>query len=150
LKYWCHPTLSPAPAPALTPALKKEQEQEQEKEERTACRGFSTGCNGEAPAAAGIACALQVSPMSQSTASIVPQLQELIGRFGLELAVVEVGKDRGLLPINSFSLEFTELCAAGEVHASLRVAATALRGWIDRLFDTTALFDEPTIALLSR
>jgi two-component system chemotaxis sensor kinase CheA len=88
--------------------------------------------------------------MSTSLATLAPQLQELLGRFGLELAVVEAGKDRGLLPINSFSMEITDLCAPATAPEALREAAAVLRSWIDRIFDTTALFDEPTIALLSR
>ncbi|MCE9609342.1 MAG: chemotaxis protein CheA [Chthoniobacter sp.] len=88
--------------------------------------------------------------MPNSNVQIAPQFRELLGRFCLELAVVEAGKDHGLLPINSFVIEITDLCASAAVPEPLRVATTALRGWIDHLFDTTAVFDEATIALLSR
>jgi len=43
-------------------------------------------------------------------------LQELLGRFGLELAVVEAGKDRGLLPIQALAHELESLLDAARQH----------------------------------
>lgn len=43
-------------------------------------------------------------------------MQELLGRFGLELAVVEAGKDRGLLPIQALAHELESLLDAARQH----------------------------------
>lgn len=88
--------------------------------------------------------------MEIPAATIAPKLQELMGRFGLELSVVEAGKDTGLLPINSFAIELCDLCAPPAVPEPLRQAATTVRSWIDRILDTTGVFDDPAIDQLSR
>src|SRR4051812_29210321 len=88
--------------------------------------------------------------MEKFAATIPLSLRGILNRFGLELAVVESGKDNGLLPINSFAIELFDLCATPELPEALRLAAAAVRRWIDRILDTTAVFDDTTIEQLSR
>jgi hypothetical protein len=40
-----------------------------------------------------------VVPVNDFSATILPRLQQLLGSFGIDLAVVEAGKDIDLLPI---------------------------------------------------
>ena len=47
--------------------------------------------------------------MEISTATIAPRLGALASSFALELAVLEVGQDRGLLPLNSSAVELAAL-----------------------------------------
>ncbi|HAM70735.1 MAG TPA: hypothetical protein DCM86_03740, partial [Verrucomicrobiales bacterium] len=74
--------------------------------------------------------------------------KDLVGKISLELVYAEPGKDAGLLPINSLLCQIEDLpLAAGG--APLVVEAVKLaRGWIDRVFDTTATFDPVTLRLL--
>lgn len=55
-------------------------------------------------------------PYPPHSLRLTPQLQELLGRFGLELAVVEAGKDRGLLPIQALAHELESLLDAARQH----------------------------------
>jgi chemotaxis protein histidine kinase CheA len=55
-------------------------------------------------------------PYPPHSLRLSPQLQELLGRFGLELAVVEAGKDRGLLPIQALAHELESLLDAARQH----------------------------------
>lgn len=78
----------------------------------------------------------------------VAALADLTRRFALELAFVEAGKDTGLLPLNSFLMQFEEALPASSAPATLVAAVAAARHWLDHVFDTTALFDATIIARL--
>lgn len=82
--------------------------------------------------------------MNAEQKSLFKQLSE---KISLELVFAEVGKDAGLLPINSLLCQIEELplASAGEVWVD---AIKLARKWIDRVFDTTATFDELTLRLL--
>ena len=67
----------------------------------------------------------------------------------MELVFAEAGKDAGLLPINSLLSQIEELPLAAEGPNPVVEAVKTCRRWIDRLFDTTATFDSPTLRLLS-
>lgn len=82
--------------------------------------------------------------MNAEQKSLFKQLSE---KISLELVFAEAGKDAGLLPINSLLCQIEELplASAGEVWVD---AIKLARKWIDRVFDTTATFDELTLRLL--
>lgn len=71
--------------------------------------------------------------------------KQVAEKISLELVYAEPGKDSGLLPINSLLSEIEGLpleaggpnvIAAGVKHA---------RQWVDRIFDATATWDQPTL-----
>jgi two-component system chemotaxis sensor kinase CheA len=73
--------------------------------------------------------------------------KQLSEKISMELVFAEVGKDSGLLPINSLlgQIEELPLAAGGQVWVD---AVKFARKWIDQVFDTTATFDESTLRLL--
>ena len=82
--------------------------------------------------------------MNADQKSMFKQLSE---KISMELVFAEVGKDSGLLPINSLLSQIEELplASAGQMWAD---AVKFARKWIDQVFDTTATFDESTLRLL--
>lgn len=76
-------------------------------------------------------------------------LRDLVMKLALELSIVEPGKDIGLLPINCFLLEIEERLQPAEAPAHIAQAVQQARRWVDSLFDTSAVFDVPTIAALA-
>lgn len=85
--------------------------------------------------------------MAKAPKKLLSAFDTLLPRIGLELSIIEPGSDSGLLPLNSFVLELADLVANTAVPAPFRDAAAIARVWIDRVFDTTGTFDEPTIAI---
>ena len=75
-------------------------------------------------------------------------LADLLAKLALELNFVEPGKDAGLLPINSFVAEIEDALRGQPAPTEISQAVRLARQWIDKLFDTTATFDAPTIARL--
>ena len=73
---------------------------------------------------------------------------EVLTKLALELNFVEPGKDAGLLPINSFIAEMEGFLQGQSAPVEIAQALRQARQWIDKLFDTTAVFDPVTIALL--
>ncbi len=73
-------------------------------------------------------------------------LAALVTNLALELNFAEPGKDIGLLPINNFLMQMAELRG---LPTELAPAIKAARGWIDRVFDTTGLFDDATLSHLA-
>lgn len=86
--------------------------------------------------------------MAESNSTAAARLVELLAKLALELNFVESGKDSGLLPINSFICEAQDLLHDATAPVAIVQAAQHARQWIDRLFDTTAIFDAATIARL--
>lgn len=74
-----------------------------------------------------------------------PRIAGLAQQIELELAFAEVGKDTGLLPINSFICEMEEAAKAPSLNSAIREAVGFGRRWMDRVFDTTAQFDQITL-----
>ena len=74
--------------------------------------------------------------------------KQLAEKISLELVFAEVGKDSGLLPINSLlgQIEDMPLAAAGA--NALASAVQLARKWIDQVFDASATFDAVTLRLL--
>ena len=74
--------------------------------------------------------------------------KQLSEKISLELVFAEVGKDSGLLPINSLlgQIEDMPLAAAGA--NAVASAVQLARKWIDQVFDASATFDAVTLRLL--
>ena len=74
--------------------------------------------------------------------------KQLAEKISLELVFAEVGKDSGLLPINSLlgQIEDMPLAAAGA--NAVASAVQLARKWIDQVFDASATFDAVTLRLL--
>ena len=87
--------------------------------------------------------------MANSNSSPTSVVADVINAFSLELAFAEPGKDTGLLPINNFLLQVEEFFQKNptppEIANALKLARTA----VDKVFDTTAKFDAPTLEFLS-
>lgn len=81
--------------------------------------------------------------------SRIPALTELLGKIAAELAMVEAGKDAGLLALFSFSMDFSKIGGQPKIPDAIASAAQLPRRWLDQILDTTALFDEPTITRLT-
>jgi len=88
--------------------------------------------------------------MAKASKKLFTAFDELLPKIGLELTIIEPGSDAGLLPVNSLLMAFADLAAGTAVPAAFRDAAKLASACIDRLFDTTAQFDEATIATLFR
>ena len=86
--------------------------------------------------------------MPESPKAPAELLAASLAKLALELNFVEPGKDAGLLPINSFVSEIEGVLRGQAAPAEIAQAARHARQWIDKLFDTTAAFDAPTIARL--
>lgn len=78
--------------------------------------------------------------------TITTGLTDLLGNLALELALAEPGKDTALLPVNCFIIQLAEQVAPLHVPAPFREATAVARQWLEVMFDTTAVFDGPTIA----
>lgn len=86
--------------------------------------------------------------MPESPKAPAELLAAPLTKLALELNFIEPGKDAGLLPINSFVSEIEGVLRGQSAPAEIAQAARHARQWIDKLFDTTAAFDAPTIAQL--
>lgn len=88
--------------------------------------------------------------MAESKSNPAETIGSLIHKLALELSFVEPGKDNGLLPINCFLAEVEDLVRSQSVPSEIAAATLQARQWIDRLFETTAQFDAPTIQNFSK
>lgn len=86
--------------------------------------------------------------MSADYKGNLSQLIQLTGKIAMELVYVEAGKDVGLLPINCLLDQMEELCAATPPPPLLKQAVELGRKWVDGIFETTGLFDPPSIQRL--
>ena len=80
-----------------------------------------------------------------SKISPVEMIEELVTKLSLELSFVEPGTDSGLLPINSFLMDIEERLQPCAAPAHIVQAVRQARIWVDRIFDATAAFDNPTV-----
>ena len=87
--------------------------------------------------------------MPNSTEKSVSVLSELLGKIAAELAMIEAGKDSGLLAIFSDVMELGKLANEPGVPDAIRDGALPPRKWLDDILDTTAVFDTLTITRLS-
>lgn len=87
--------------------------------------------------------------MANTLADNLSLFSQLTGKLALELVFAEAGKDGGLLPINSLLSEIEELASATPPPAEIQTALKLARQWIDKIFDTTGLFDADTLKRLS-
>ena len=81
--------------------------------------------------------------------TVASQVVALAQNIAKELSSAEVGKDIGLLPINSFIYEIEDLLSKSDFPSAIDEAVHFARSWIDQLLDTTALFDEITLSRLA-
>lgn len=77
--------------------------------------------------------------------AVATRAAEVLTQLGLELAFVEPGEDKGLLPINSFVMDLEELAQAG-VPAPLATGLGAARRWLDQILDGPGKFSRDAIA----
>jgi len=87
--------------------------------------------------------------MANSNSLPTSRLAEVINAFSLELAFAEPGKDTGLLPINNFLLQVEEFFQKHLPPPEITSAVQIARAAVDKVFDTTAKFDAPTLDFLS-
>lgn len=73
---------------------------------------------------------------------------ELGAKIALELAYAKPGSDAGLLPVNSFVAELSDLAA--ELPPVLQPAVKQADRWIQDMFDSTGRFDEAAIKEFTR
>ena len=83
--------------------------------------------------------------MPKPTETQASSLGELLAKMAADFTHVEAGKDTGLLALYSYAMELAQVCAGPNVPEALLTAAPAPRDWLDKLLDTTATFDQPTI-----
>ncbi len=88
--------------------------------------------------------------MLQSTNPLLAAVATVLGNIAGELSTVEADKDNGLLALYSLAMELAQTCSGAEVPTEIRAAAILPRDWIDRLLDTTAVFDAATITRLRK
>lgn len=70
---------------------------------------------------------------------------ELVRRTAIEIAIAQPGADQGLLPLNSLLMELEECHASATVPPALAAGLTAARLALDKVFDTTAKFDDASL-----
>jgi two-component system chemotaxis sensor kinase CheA len=73
--------------------------------------------------------------------------RELTRKLALELMFAEAGKDTGLLPLNSLLSQIEELCQA-DAPPAIQEAVTRGRQAVDKIFESNALFNEPSLSWL--
>lgn len=83
--------------------------------------------------------------MSYPPPDLTAQLVQLTDKIALELGYVEPGKDSGLLPINCLLGEMESLAAEAVLPGPLNEAIRQARSWVDQVFESTGLFEPPTI-----
>jgi two-component system chemotaxis sensor kinase CheA len=86
------------------------------------------------------------SPQDNATALI--RAGKILAQLGEELAFVEKGRDTGLLPINSFVLDFEELPREGTPQVFL-LGRDAIRGLLDQVLDGPGTFSDESIRYLN-
>ncbi|MEY5027316.1 MAG: hypothetical protein RLZZ244_2844, partial [Verrucomicrobiota bacterium] len=86
---------------------------------------------------------------SRQAFSVSSQVAALAQSVAREISTAEVGKDAGLLPVNSFLCEIEEVLSRADLPAVIEEAVRLAREWVDHILDTTAVFDAGTLALFS-
>ena len=86
---------------------------------------------------------------AEARPDVFPQIASLAQQLALELAFAEPGKDAGLLPVNNFVLQMEDLGQKGEIPGVLTQALRTARQWLDRIFETTAAFDQTALTRFS-
>ena len=79
----------------------------------------------------------------------ITALVRLTEKVALELVYAEAGKDVGLLPLNCLLAEIEEQVTPLVLPDTVKRAVKAARGWIDQVFESTGVFDQPTLDRLS-
>jgi two-component system, chemotaxis family, sensor kinase CheA len=90
---------------------------------------------------------VDVTPPQKSAPGWARALQ-ILSQLGEELAFVEVGRDTGLLPINSLVMDFEELPRQG-APAVFPAGLAAIRALLDRILDGTGVFTDDSIVFLN-
>ena len=87
--------------------------------------------------------------MATTNNSPTSAVADVINAFALELAFAEPGKDIGLLPINSFLLQLEDIVPQVSPPPELTNAVKLARVCVDKVFDTSAKFDDASLEWLS-
>ena len=85
--------------------------------------------------------------MPESVETIITDVAQRVDKIALELVFAEAGTDNGLLPINSF---LSEMEGQKDFPPGLASGLTALRGVVDRVFNSTGLFDADAVSVLNK
>lgn len=83
--------------------------------------------------------------MTSLPPDLIAQFAQLTDKIALEMAYLEPGSDSGLLPLNCLLGEMEGLAADAEMPAPVADGLRQARSWVDRVFETTGVFDPPTI-----
>lgn len=78
---------------------------------------------------------------------MIADVAQRVDKIALELVFAEAGTDNGLLPINSF---LSEMEGQKDFPPGLAPGLTALRGVVDRVFNSTGLFDADAVSVLNK
>ncbi len=80
----------------------------------------------------------------------ITALVRLTEKVALELVYSEAGKDVGLLPLNCLLGEIEEQVSLLVLPDEVKQAVKAARGWIDEVFESTGVFEQPVLDRLSQ
>lgn len=75
------------------------------------------------------------------------RISDTVGKISLEVALAQPGKDFGLLPVNCMLLELKD--AAAKLPPELNAGVESAIASVDRVFETTGVFDEASIKQLT-
>ena len=75
------------------------------------------------------------------------RISDTVGKISLEVALAQPGKDFGLLPVNCMLLELKD--AAAKLPPELNAGVESAIASVDRVFETTGVFDEASIRQLT-
>ena len=87
--------------------------------------------------------------MTDLSSDPITALTRLTEKVALELVYAEAGKDAGLLPLNCLIGEIEECGRLLNLPEAMKQVMSAARGWIDQVFESSGLFDQPTLQRLS-
>lgn len=86
--------------------------------------------------------------MNTSFATNASEAAQLTAKLAMELVYAEPGKDIGLLPVNYILTQIEELCTATPPSATMQQALAFGRSCVEKIFETTGLFDEKSLKSL--
>lgn len=87
--------------------------------------------------------------MTDFSSDPITALTRLTEKVALELVYAEAGKDAGLLPLNCLIGEIEEHATPLNLPEVMKRSIAAARSWIDRIFESSGIFDQPTLLGLS-
>ncbi len=87
--------------------------------------------------------------MTDFSSDPITALTRLTEKVALELVYAEAGKDAGLLPLNCLIGEIEEHATPLNLPEVMKRSIAAARSWIDRIFESSGIFDAPTLLGLS-